>query len=71
MDNPRWIHSKGPIDMSKYRTKSTYVCPYCNMVGWQKTGDFRAHIKKSHPDKDAEYTVKNWYKLHIARYEKK
>jgi len=57
--------------MSKYRTKSTYICPYCTMAGWRMTGQFRAHIKKSHPDKDAEYTVKNWFKLLMKRHEKK
>ena len=49
--------------MGKYRTKSMYACPYCHLVGWQKTGDFRGHIRKSHPDKDAEHTVKNWHKI--------
>jgi len=54
--------------VSKYRTQSTYVCPYCHLVGWRKTGDVRAHIKKSHPDKDADYTVKNWFKLFKERH---
>lgn len=44
--------------MSKYRTKSTYFCPYCNLAGWQKLGDLKAHVRKSHPNKAKELDSK-------------
>jgi hypothetical protein len=37
--------------MGKYRTKTLYVCPYCNIAGWFARGQRDAHVKKSHPGK--------------------
>lgn len=37
--------------MGKYRTKSTYFCPYCGIAGWSTHTQRDDHIRKSHPDK--------------------
>jgi hypothetical protein len=37
--------------MSKYRTQTLFMCPYCSIAGFFKRGQRDAHVRNSHPDK--------------------
>ena len=53
----------------KHITQDMYHCPFCNLAGWQRKGEFEAHLRKSHGRRMTadEARAEFWRKLEDMR----